>query len=160
MHTRVNILLVDDEARNLDVLEAILESPDYRLVRAQNADEALRALVSLEFAVLVLDIQMPETSGFELAQLIKRRRKSQHIPIIFRTAYYQDDEHMLQAYATGAVDYLIKPCKPAILRSKVAVFVDLFRKTRALEVKIEERKRADETLRESEAFSNRRRMPL
>jgi two-component system, sensor histidine kinase and response regulator len=144
----VNILLVDDEARNLDVLESILESPDYRLVRAQSADEALRALVSENFALLVLDVRMPDMSGLELAQLIKQRKKTQHLPIIFLTAYYQEDEHVMQGYGAGAADYLSKPINPAILRSKVAAFVDLFRKSRALEAEIEVRRAAEQRVRE------------
>ncbi|HEY6084853.1 MAG TPA: histidine kinase dimerization/phosphoacceptor domain -containing protein, partial [Nitrospira sp.] len=144
--TPVNILLVDDDARNLDVLESILESPDYRLFRARTADEALFALLTEEFAVIVLDVRMPEVSGYELAQLIKQRKRTQHIPILFLTAYYREDTDALQGYGAGAVDYLSKPVNPLILRSKVAVFVDLFRKTRALatmnramETEIEER---------------------
>jgi two-component system sensor histidine kinase/response regulator len=141
-------LLVDDDARNLDVLESILAAPDYRLVRAQNADEALRALVSDTFALMVLDIRMPDMSGLELAHLIKQRKKTQHLPLIFLTAYYQEDEHVLQGYVAGAVDYLSKPCNPAVLRSKVAVFVDLFRKSRALESEIAERWAAEQKVRD------------
>ncbi len=98
--------------------------------------------------MLVLDIRMPGTSGIELAQMIKQRKKTQHLPIIFLTAYYQEDEHVMQGYSAGAVDYLSKPCNPAILRSKVAVFVDLFRKTRALEAEIAERRQAEQRIRE------------
>ena len=141
-----NILLVDDDPRNLDVLESILSRPDYSLFRARTADEALLALIADEFAVIVLDVRMPEVSGYELAQLIKQRKRTQHIPILFLTAYYREDEDVLQGYGAGAVDYLSKPVNPLILKSKVAVFVDLFRKTRALatmnramEVEIEER---------------------
>jgi signal transduction histidine kinase len=144
----VNILLVDDEARNLDVLESILESPDYRRVRAQSADQALHALVSETFALLVLDVRMPDMSGLELAQLVKQRKKTQHLPIIFLTAYYQEDEHIMQGYGAGAADYLSKPINPAILRSKVAAFVDLFRKSRALEAEIEVRRAAEQQVRE------------
>ncbi len=144
----VNILLVDDERRNLDVLESVLQDPLYRLVRATSADEALKALITDDFAVLVLDIRMPGTSGIELAQLIKQRKKTQHLPIIFLTAYYQEDEHVMQGYSAGAVDYLSKPCNPAILRSKVALFVHLFRKTRALEAEIDERCQAERRIHE------------
>jgi YesN/AraC family two-component response regulator len=147
----VSILLVDDDPRNLNVLEAILTSPDYRLVRAQNADEALRALVAETFALLVLDVRMPEMSGLELAQLIKQRKTTRHIPIIFLSAYYQEDEHVLQGYDAGAVDYLKKPCNPAVLRSKVAVFADLFRANRALEEEVTERRQAEEQLAERTA---------
>ena len=104
------------------------------------------ALIAEEFAVIVLDVRMPDVSGYELAQLIKQRKRTQHIPILFLTAYYREDEDVLQGYGAGAVDYLSKPVNPLILKSKVAVFVDLFRKTRALatmnramEVEIEER---------------------
>lgn len=153
--TAVNILLVDDEARNLDVLETTLESPEYRLVRALTAEQALLLLLQQEFAAIVLDIQMPGLSGLELAQLIKQRRRTQHIPIIFLTAYFQEDKDVLEGYGTGAVDYLTKPINPQILRSKVAVFADLSRKTQALaaingalELEISQRQKAEEALRQ------------
>ena len=126
----INILLVDDEPRNLTVLETVLMDPGYRLVCAESAEQALLALVAAEFALLVLDIQMPGMSGFELAQLIKERKKTAGVPIIFLTAYYSADQHVLEGYGTGAVDYLHKPINPAILRSKVAVFAELHRKSR------------------------------
>jgi PAS domain S-box-containing protein len=129
----VNILIVDDEPKNLVVLETVLDDSGYRLVRAESADQALLALVAKEFALLILDVRMPVTTGFELAQLIRQRKKTQQVPIIFLTAYYNEDQHVLEGYGTGAVDYLHKPVNPAILRSKVAVFVDLHRKSRALE---------------------------
>lgn len=128
----VSILIVDDEARNLDVLESILYQPGYRLVRATSADEALLALVEGDFAVLVLDINMPVMSGIELANLIKQRKRNQHIPILFLTAYYQDEKFVLEGYGVGAVDYLTKPVNPQVLRAKVAVFVDLHRMHQAL----------------------------
>lgn len=156
MQPRASILLVDDEPRNLDVLESILDSSDYLLVRAQNADEALKELIARDFAVIVLDVRMPGTSGIELAQMIKQRRKTRHIPIIFLTAYFNEDEHVLQGYGAGAVDYLSKPCNPAILRSKVAIFVDLYRKSRALEAEIDERRLAEKRIRElNEQLSHR-----
>ena len=103
----INILIVDDEPKNLTVLETVLDAPGYRLVRAQSADEALLALVAEEFALLILDVRMPGMSGFELAQTIKGRRKSARIPIIFLTAYYNEDQHVLEGYGSGAVDYLV-----------------------------------------------------
>lgn len=152
---RVSILLVDDEVRNLDVLESLLFSPDYNLVRALTADQALMLLLDGEFAAIVLDIQMPGMSGIELANLIKQRRRTQHIPIIFLTAYFQEDKDILEGYGSGAVDYLTKPINPQILRSKIGVFVDLFRKTRALakanaalESEVGQRKNAEEQLRQ------------
>jgi PAS domain S-box-containing protein len=151
----VNILLVDDETRNLDVLESFLASPDYKLVRAVTAEQALLLLLDGEFAVLVLDIQMPGMTGIELANLIKQRKRTQYIPIIFLTAYYQDDKDVLEGYGIGAVDYLTKPVNPQILKSKIGVFVDLFRKTRALastnlalELEVEQRQKAEEALRQ------------
>jgi len=126
----INILIVDDEPRNLLVLETVLDDPAYRLVRAESADQALLALVDDEFALLILDIRMPGMTGFELAQTIKERKKTARVPIIFLTAYYNEDQHVLEGYGTGAVDYLLKPVNPAILRSKVAVFAELHRKSR------------------------------
>ncbi len=150
----VSILLVDDNANNLVALESILGSPDYRLVRAQSSDAALLALMHGDFAAIVLDVQMPGLSGIDLARLIKQRKRTQNIPIIFLTAHYLEAEHAVLAYDVGAVDYLTKPVHPAVLRSKVAVFVDLFRKTRALadvnqslEAEIAERKTAEERFR-------------
>jgi signal transduction histidine kinase len=132
MPETVNILLVDDEVRNLDVLESILENPSYRLLRADNADLALKLLLEHDVAAIVLDIKMPGVSGFELAQLIKGTKKFRQIPIVFLTAYLIEEKDIITGYGTGAVDYLTKPVNPAILRHKIAVFADLFRKTRAL----------------------------
>lgn len=151
---RINVLLVDDEPRNLTVLESILEDPGYRLVRAETGDQALLALMASDFAVIVLDIHMPGMSGFELAQLIKNRRKTASIPIIFLTAHYGEDRHVIEGYQSGAVDYLLKPINPAIVRSKVAVFVELYRRTResvaanaALLAEVAERRRSQEEIR-------------
>ena len=139
LRARVDILLVDDDPRNLAALEASLESRDYNLVRAQTADDAVRAIMNHEFALLILDVRMPEVSGLELAKLIKQRKKTRHLPIIFLTAYYQEDEYALQGYDVGAVDYIAKPFNAAVLRSKVAVFVELYRMNRALHEEIEAR---------------------
>ena len=144
----INILIVDDEPKNLTVLETVLDDPDYRLVRAGSADQALHALVMEEFALLILDIRLPGMTGFELAQMIKQRKKTADVPIIFLTAYYNEDQHVLEGYGTGAVDYLVKPVNPAILRSKVAVFAELHRKSRALLTEVTERRRVEEQLRE------------
>ena len=156
MNHPVNILLVDDEARNLDVLESFLLSPDHHLVRALTAEEALLLLLDGEFAVIVLDVQMPGMSGVELASFIKQRKRTQHIPIIFLTAYFQEDKDVLEGYGSGAVDYLTKPVNPQILKSKIGVFVDLFRKTRALatantalEQEVVQRQRAEAALQQA-----------
>src|SRR5215472_15020912 len=132
MTDTIHVLLVDDEPRNLDALESILDEPSYRLLRAEDADTALRLLLENDVAAIVLDIKMPVVSGFELAQLIKGTKKFRQIPIVFLTAHLLDDRDVLTGYSAGAVDYLIKPVNPQILRQKVAVFADLFRKTRAL----------------------------
>src|SRR5882757_6419393 len=131
---RINILIVDDEPKNLTVLETVLDEPGYRLVRAESADQALLALVVEDFALLILDIRMPSMTGLELAKMIKERKKTAQVPIIFLTAYYNEDQHVLEGYNTGAVDYLHKPVNPPILRSKVAVFADLHRKGREVQV--------------------------
>jgi signal transduction histidine kinase len=142
---RVNILLVDDERRNLDALEAILSDQGYGLLRAEDADRALRLLLEhADIAAIILDIQMPRVSGIELAQMIKGTKRFRQIPILFLTAHMVDDDDVLTGYGAGAVDYLTKPFNPEILRHKVAVFADLFRKTRALAElndKLEERVR-------------------
>ena len=129
----VNILIVDDEPKNLTVLETVLNSPRYRVIRAESADKALLALLRHDFAVLILDVQMPGITGFELAQMIKERKKTSEVPIIFLTAYYNEDQHVIEGYDSGAVDYLLKPINPAILRSKVSVLAELFLKQRQLE---------------------------
>ncbi|HZR47442.1 MAG TPA: response regulator, partial [Candidatus Manganitrophaceae bacterium] len=129
---QINILLVDDQPQNLLSLEAILESPEYALVRALSGREALKRLLHEDFAVILLDVQMPEMDGFETARLIKQRDSSKHIPIIFLTAFSEDEESLFKGYSIGAVDYVFKPIKPAILKSKVSVFVELYKKSRQL----------------------------
>ena len=128
----VKILLVDDKPQNLAVLETVLDDPDYRLTKTMSAQEALVALFDTDFALIILDVQMPDTSGFELAHIIKERKKTKDIPIIFVTAHFGEDQHVLSGYSAGAVDYLTKPINPAILKSKAAVFADLYRKSKAL----------------------------
>jgi PAS domain S-box-containing protein len=151
----VNILIVDDEPKNLTVLEAILDDPGYRLVRAVSAEQALLALLADEFALLILDVRMPDVSGFELARIIKARKKYANVPIVFLTAHYNEDQHIIEGYTTGAVDYLNKPLNSAILRSKVAIFADLYRNrrnlqevNRALLNEVSSRRRAEEQLLE------------
>lgn len=154
LDTRINILIVDDEPKNLAVLETILADQNYRLVRAENANQALLALVQEEFALIILDIRMPEMSGLELAQVIKSRKKTSTVPIIFLTAYLHEDAHVLTGYESGAVDYLHKPVNAAILRSKVAVFAELHQKNReiaeanrALREEVTERRRIEDEIR-------------
>jgi signal transduction histidine kinase len=126
----VDILLVDDHAENLLALEAILEPLGQRLVRAQSGEDALRCLLDREFAVMLLDVQMPGMSGFETARMIKSRERTKFIPIIFLTAISKQEDYVFRGYSVGAVDYIFKPFEPEILRSKVHVFVELYRQKR------------------------------
>jgi CheY-like chemotaxis protein len=119
------ILLVDDRAENLLALEAILGVFDHELVRAGSGEEALKALLTDDFAVILLDVAMPGMDGLETAEHIKSRERTRDIPIIFLTAVHPDPEHAFRGYEAGAVDYVSKPFDPWVLRAKVAVFVDL-----------------------------------
>jgi signal transduction histidine kinase len=141
------VLVVDDDTKNLLALESVLDGSGYRLIKAQTGAAALLALMDGDFAAIVLDVQMPDMSGIELARMIKDRRRTQHIPIIFLTAHYREDEHAMLGYDVGAVDYLTKPINPVVLRSKVNVFVDLFTKTRALAEMNRTAQAAEEALR-------------
>jgi PAS domain S-box-containing protein len=127
-----SVLLVDDQAENLLALEAVLGPLGLRTVRATSGEEALRELLHDDFAVILLDVQMPGMDGFETAELIKTRERTQHIPIIFLTAIDKERQQVFRGYSVGAVDYLFKPFDPDVLRSKVGVFVDLYEKNVAL----------------------------
>ncbi len=126
--TDVRILLVDDRAENLLALEAILGPLGHTLVRAGSGREALKALLDRDFAVILLDVQMPGIDGYETAELIRGRSRSQHTPIVFLTAVNTGQQHVFRGYEVGAVDYLLKPIDPTVLLSKVNVFVDLYTK--------------------------------
>jgi PAS domain S-box-containing protein len=123
---KVKILLVDDNEDNLVSLEAALDSLNQELILARSGTEALRYLLENDFAAILLDVKMPDMDGFETAELIRTRKRSQHTPILFLTAY-RNEEHLFRGYDLGAVDFLFKPIVPEILRSKVAVFVELAR---------------------------------
>jgi PAS domain S-box-containing protein len=127
-----HILLVDDHEENLLALEAVLEPTGCRLVSARSGDDALRALLKDDFAVILLDVQMPGLDGFETAELIRARERSRAVPIIFVTAISKERHHVFRGYETGAVDYLFKPLDPVVLRSKVEVFVESWERGRAL----------------------------
>jgi CheY-like chemotaxis protein len=126
--TKPRILLVDDRAENLTALEAILSSLNQVLVPVRSGDAALKALLTGEFAVILLDVVMPGMDGFETAAHIKRRAKTRDIPIIFLTAASAEPDYAFRGYAAGAVDYIAKPFDPWVLRAKVSVFVDLYLK--------------------------------
>jgi PAS domain S-box-containing protein len=129
---KANILLVDDRPENLLALEAILEPLGQNLVRAGSGEEALKRLLRDDFALILLDVQMPGLDGFQTAAYIRRRERTRGIPIIFLTAIHKDERHIARGYSEGAVDYLLKPFDPNVLRSKVRVFLELYQKDRAL----------------------------
>jgi len=142
--TRARILLVDDDERNLLALSEVLE-PLADVVTAPSGREALRELLKEEFAVILLDVFMPEMDGYETAKLVRQRPQTARIPIIFLSAVNKETEHLMRGYAMGAVDYVFKPVDPVVLRSKVAVFVDLF----LLRQQIADQARAEQELREA-----------
>lgn len=139
----VDVLLVDDREEDLLTLFHVLSSPEYRLETARSGSDALKRLLTRDFGVILLDVFMPGMDGFELAQLIKQRERSQHTPIIFLTAAGSDVTQIYRGYSVGAVDYLSKPVDADVVRAKVAIFADLFRKDRSL-------KRQGEALQEAE----------
>ena len=130
---RARILIVDDHEENLIALEAVLEDQPFDIVRATSGRAALREALKTDFAVVLLDVAMPDMDGFETATLLRERERSRQTPIIFLTANYRGDDHMFRGYAIGAVDYLTKPFSPDILKTKVRHFVDFFEKTAALQ---------------------------
>jgi PAS domain S-box-containing protein len=144
MMNKVNILVVDDRPEGILAVQAVLNSPNYNIVTASSGNEALKHLLQDDFAVILLDVQMPIMNGFETASVIKTREKSKDIPIIFMSAINQDEQYVYQGYGVGAIDYLLKPFDPYILRSKVAIFVDIYRKNQLI-------KEQAVKLRESEA---------
>ncbi len=139
---RAKILLVDDNPENLLALEAVLESPQQELIKASSGLEALRHLLAHDFAAILLDVKMPEMDGFETASLIRQRKRSQHTPILFLTAF-KNEEHLFRGYDLGAVDFLFKPIVPEILQSKVAAFVQLSHNAELLKRQAEVLQRAE-----------------
>jgi len=159
--SQIKILLVDDREDNLVSIEAILAEKDYKFIKASSGRQALKILLTeYDFTLILMDVKMPDLSGFETATMIYEREKLRHIPIIFITAYSYSDEKVYEGYKTGAVDYIYKPIDPQLLRAKVAVFVDLYRKNHqlmqqekkllavnnSLELEIAERKRSEEKI--------------
>src|SRR5688500_7636191 len=143
-----HILLVDDEQANLDALEAVLEGLGQNLVKASRGEQALRCVLEHDFAVILLDVQMPGMSGIETAALIRARERSRTTPIIFLTGMMRTAEMVFSGYSAGAVDYLMKPLEPEVLRAKVAVFVELDRARHELEQEVSERVRIAEQVSE------------
>jgi len=129
---KLNILLVDDKPENLVSLEALLENPDHNIIKTTSGNEALRLMLEYDFALVLLDVQMPEMDGFEIAELMRGSEKTKCIPIIFVTAISKEQKHVFKGYESGAVDYLFKPLDPDILKSKVNVFIELHRQKKLL----------------------------
>ncbi|MCR2821280.1 EAL domain-containing protein [Lederbergia panacisoli] len=165
---KVNLLLVDDRPENLLALEAIIERDDYNLIKAFSGEEALKYLLKYDFAAILLDVQMPGIDGIGTAKIIKAREKTKNIPILFITANNMDSEHIFAGYSVGAIDYILKPFDPFVLKAKVDGFVDIYRmkqnlirqaeileeKTRELEKANKELSLATTKLRISEALAN------
>ena len=165
---KINILLVDDRPENLLALEAIIEHEDYHLIKANSGEEALKSLLKNDFAAILLDVQMPGIDGFGTAKIIKAREKTKNIPILFITANNMDSEHIFTGYSIGAIDYILKPFDPTILKAKVEGFVSLYKlnqqlisqtqiltaKTKELEQAYHELSTATSELRVSEALAN------
>src|SRR5215831_45177 len=146
-----SILIVDDTPENLTAFESVLARPNQKVVKAGSGREALLLLLRQDFAVILLDVNMPEMNGFETATLIRQRQSSERTPIIFVSAVSSSEAHASRAYSLGAVDYIFTPVVPEILRSKVSVFVELHRKT-------EEVKRQAECLRRMDQQEHQRRL--
>jgi len=158
----IKILLVDDREDNLFSIETILEKDHYTIVKAKSGREALKVLLrQQDFSLILMDVQMPELNGFETATIIYERDKLKNIPIIFITAFSYDEDYIFKGYKMGGVDYIYKPIKPELLRMKVSVFVELYRKNqqlllhekkllaanKSLQKEIEERKTSEEKIR-------------
>ena len=125
----VRILVVDDDSRNLLAMRETLAELGATVILARSGEEALKRVLDQDFAAILMDVHMPGMDGYETAELIRNRQKSRHIPILFLTAINKDEMHIFRGYSAGAVDYMFKPVDPVILRSKVSVFVELYRKT-------------------------------
>ena len=130
---KVNIMIVNDNPNDLMAMEVILSSIDKNIVKASSGEEALKYLLSMEFAVIILDVMMPGMDGFETARIIHERQKTKHVPIIFVTAYARNEIDTMKGYELGAVDYLFTPVIPDVLRNKVNVFIDLFRTNKTIQ---------------------------
>src|ERR1700686_1081238 len=155
---KVSILIVDDRPDKLLAHETVLADLNQNLVRATSGKEALRCLLKQDFAVILLDVNMPGMDGFETAALIRQRMRSETTPIIFISAVNDTETHVSRGYSLGAVDYILTPVVPEILRAKIAVFVDLFKKTEQVKRQAEEREkfiREQAALAEAEARQER-----
>jgi len=130
---KINILIVDDRPENLLVLEGLLENMDCNIIKANSGNEALSLMFDYDFALVLLDVQMPEMDGFETAELMRVNARTRYIPVIFVTAISKQQRCIFKGYEVGAVDYLFKPIEPVILKSKVRVFIELYNQKKIVE---------------------------
>ncbi|MGH8579981.1 MAG: response regulator [Gammaproteobacteria bacterium] len=152
----MSILLVDDHHENLLALEALLSDLGQNLIFAQLSEEALKRLLKGDFALMLLDIQMPGIDGFEVARLIHEREKTRALPIIFLTAVYLDERDKLRGYGLGAVDYIVKPYDPTVLKSKISTSIKLEQHAVVLQNEIRRRRRAEALLKKTNEALERR----
>ena len=131
---KFNILIVDDREENLLTLESILENPELHIVKAHSGNEALGLMLEYNFAMVLLDVQMPEMDGFETAELMRSNERTRNIPIIFVTAISKQRQHVFKGYEAGAVDYLYKPLDLEILQSKIKAYIEFFKQKHSLEI--------------------------
>src|SRR3954466_1483346 len=150
-----DILMVDDRPENLLALDAILHGLGQKTVKAHSGAEALKKLLGQDFAVILLDVQMPGMDGFETAKLVRERERSRYTPIIFLTAYDRSEAAVARGYGVGAVDFLFKPFVPEILRAKVAAFIELYKKTEEVKRQAEQLRRAEQREMEQQLLSER-----
>src|SRR5438105_8093700 len=150
IQTQASILAVDDDTRSLMALQGLLADMSLRVVTAKSGDEALRCVLKQDFAVILMDARMPGVDGFEAARLIRERERSRHTPIIFLTSAYEDAPSVTRGYEAGAVDYIVKPLRPEVLKSKISVFVNLYRNNAILMQEVRDRMTAEEHLKTSQ----------
>jgi len=151
MKTRPKILIVDDKVENLISLEKILAELDVEFVRADSGNEGLRVTLESDFAIALVDVQMPGMDGFEMVELMRQERKTLHLPVIFVSAIYKEEYHQIKGIETGAVDFITKPIVPKILIGKVRVFIDLHNNKVSLEEEVKRRKGSEKVVRASES---------
>lgn len=146
---KYNLLLIDDRVENLIALESILDDPKFNLIKTTSGQEALAKVLEYEFALILADVYMPVMNGFEIAELLRGKNESKHIPIIFITAIKKEEKYIFKGYESGAVDYLLKPFDPEILKSKVNVFIDLFKQKKMIQLQAEKLKQQMTKLNEA-----------
>ncbi len=148
VNNKYKILIVDDKPANLLVLEGVLKNPQLGLIRANSGNEALALTLKHDLALILLDVQMPEMNGFEVAKYLRGNKKTRHIPIIFVTAISREQQYVFEGYDSGAVDYLVKPIEPVVLRNKVRFFCLLYQQKRQLQEQLLEISQKNQLLEE------------